>query len=45
MAACALEPLVAFADGIFKGLEEGKTETGYSTSKDRWRMSQTFSRR
>ncbi len=34
-----VEPLNAFADGIFKGLEEGKTEIGYSTSADRLRMS------
>ncbi|MBV6715572.1 SDR family oxidoreductase [Paenibacillus chitinolyticus] len=34
-----IEPLDAFADGIFKGLEEGKTEIGYSTSADRLRMS------
>ncbi|WP_378954286.1 SDR family oxidoreductase [Pelosinus sp. sgz500959] len=33
------EPLNAFADGIFKGLEEGKTEIGYGTSVDRLRMS------
>jgi uncharacterized oxidoreductase len=34
-----IEPLDAFANGIFKGLEEGKTEIGYSTSADRLRMS------
>jgi uncharacterized oxidoreductase len=33
------EPLDDFADGIFKGLEEGKTEIGYGTSVDRLRMS------
>ncbi|QSF45313.1 SDR family oxidoreductase [Paenibacillus tianjinensis] len=33
------EPLDAFADGIFKGLEEGKQEIGYGTSVDRLRMS------
>ncbi|WP_240415983.1 SDR family oxidoreductase [Paenibacillus periandrae] len=33
------EPLDAFADGIFKGLEEGKKEIGYGTSVDRLRMS------
>ncbi|MBM7565192.1 SDR family oxidoreductase [Paenibacillus sacheonensis] len=33
------EPLDAFADGIFKGLEEGKAEVGYGTSVDRLRMS------
>ncbi len=33
------EPLDAFADGIFKGLEEGKTEIGYGSSVDRLRMS------
>jgi uncharacterized oxidoreductase len=33
------EPLDAFADGIFKGLAEGKTEIGYGTSVDRLRMS------
>lgn len=33
------EPLEAFADGIFKGLEEGKAEIGYGTSIDRLRMS------
>jgi uncharacterized oxidoreductase len=33
------EPLDAFADGIFKGLGEGKTEIGYGTSVDRLRMS------
>ncbi|WP_027091595.1 SDR family oxidoreductase [Cohnella thermotolerans] len=33
------EPLDAFADGIFKGLEEGKTEIGYGTSVSRLRMS------
>lgn len=33
------EPLDAFADGIFKGLEEGKLEIGYGTSVARLRMS------
>ena len=33
------EPLDAFADGIFKGLEEGKIEIGYGSSIDRLRMS------
>ncbi|MBB6729309.1 SDR family oxidoreductase [Cohnella zeiphila] len=33
------EPLDAFADGIFKGLEEGKPEIGYGTSVSRLRMS------
>ncbi|MFY4776516.1 SDR family oxidoreductase [Metabacillus sp. RGM 3146] len=33
------EPLDAFADGIFKGLEEGKKEIGYGTSVDAMRMS------
>lgn len=33
------EPLHAFADGIFKGLEEGKKEIGYGTSVNRLRMS------
>jgi len=33
------EPLDAFADGIFKGLAEGKTEIGYGTSVNRLRMS------
>ncbi|MGF9699348.1 SDR family oxidoreductase [Paenibacillus sp. MABNR03] len=33
------EPLDAFADGIFKGLEEGKQEIGYGTSVARFRMS------
>ncbi|MFM9280760.1 SDR family oxidoreductase [Paenibacillus jiagnxiensis] len=33
------EPLDAFADGIFKGLEEGKEEVGYGTSVSRLRMS------
>ncbi|MHA7578838.1 SDR family oxidoreductase [Paenibacillus vandeheii] len=33
------EPLDAFADGIFKGLEEGHTEIGYGTSVARLRMS------
>ncbi|WP_248928001.1 SDR family oxidoreductase [Paenibacillus hamazuiensis] len=33
------EPLDAFADGIFKGLEEGKQEIGYGTSVSRLRMS------
>jgi uncharacterized oxidoreductase len=33
------EPLDAFSDGIFKGLEEGKQEIGYGTSVDRLRMS------
>ncbi|MNT15190.1 hypothetical protein D3C72_1502320 [compost metagenome] len=32
------EPLDAFADGIFKGLEEGKLEIGYGTSVARLRM-------
>jgi uncharacterized oxidoreductase len=32
------EPLDAFADGIFKGLEEGKKEIGYGTSVNRLRM-------
>ncbi|GIP28602.1 hypothetical protein J23TS9_37320 [Paenibacillus sp. J23TS9] len=29
----------AFADGIFKGLEEGKKEIGYGSSVNRLRMS------
>ncbi len=33
------EPLDAFADGIFKGLEEGSKEIGYGTSVARLRMS------
>jgi uncharacterized oxidoreductase len=33
------EPLDAFADGIFEGLEQGKTEIGYGTSVSRLRMS------
>ncbi|MFB9326642.1 SDR family oxidoreductase [Paenibacillus aurantiacus] len=33
------EPLDDFADGIFKGLEEGKQEIGYGTSVARLRMS------
>ncbi|TBL81351.1 SDR family oxidoreductase [Paenibacillus thalictri] len=33
------EPLNAFADGIFQGLEEGKEEVGYGTSVNRLRMS------
>ncbi|MFH5186008.1 SDR family oxidoreductase [Paenibacillus sp. TAB 01] len=33
------EPLDAFADGIFKGLEEGKQEIGYGSSVNRLRMS------
>ncbi|WEG11036.1 SDR family NAD(P)-dependent oxidoreductase [Pullulanibacillus sp. KACC 23026] len=33
------EPLDAFADGIFKGLAEGKKEIGYGSSVDRLRMS------
>jgi uncharacterized oxidoreductase len=33
------EPLDAFADGIFKGLEEGKVEIGYGTSEKAMRMS------
>ncbi|NIK67320.1 SDR family NAD(P)-dependent oxidoreductase [Paenibacillus sp. BK720] len=33
------EPLDAFADGIFQGLREGKSEIGYGTSVDRLRMS------
>ncbi|NRD77298.1 SDR family NAD(P)-dependent oxidoreductase [Bacillus sp. BRMEA1] len=32
------EPLDAFADGIFKGLEEGEQEIGYGTSVERLRM-------
>ncbi|WP_271751016.1 SDR family oxidoreductase [Cohnella sp. JJ-181] len=32
------EPLDAFADGIFKGLEEGRKEIGYGTSEARLRM-------
>lgn len=34
-----IEPLDAFAAGIFKGLEEDQTEIGYGTSADRMRMS------
>ncbi len=34
-----IEPLDAFADGIFKGLEEGSKEIGYSTSIARLQMS------
>lgn len=33
------EPLNDFADGIFKGLKEGKQEIGYGSSADRLRMS------
>ncbi|MCM3364481.1 SDR family oxidoreductase [Niallia sp. Sow4_A1] len=33
------EPLDAFADGIFQGLEEGKMEIGYGSSVNRLRMS------
>ncbi|MED1796414.1 SDR family NAD(P)-dependent oxidoreductase [Brevibacillus nitrificans] len=33
------EPLDAFADGIFKGFEEGKKEIGYGSSVNRLRMS------
>jgi uncharacterized oxidoreductase len=33
------EPLDAFADGIFEGLEQGKSEIGYGTSVSRLRMS------
>lgn len=33
------EPLDAFTDGIFQGLEEGKAEIGYGTSVERLRMS------
>lgn len=33
------EPLDAFADGIFQGLEEGKMEIGYGSSINRLRMS------
>jgi uncharacterized oxidoreductase len=33
------EPLDAFADGIFKGLEDGLKEIGYGTSVSRLRMS------
>lgn len=33
------EPLDAFADGIFKGLEDGRKEIGYGTSVSRLRMS------
>ncbi|WP_091482904.1 SDR family oxidoreductase [Gracilibacillus orientalis] len=33
------EPLDAFADGIFQGLEEGKEEIGYGSSENRLRMS------
>lgn len=32
------EPLDEFTDGIFKGLEEGKSEIGYGTSVDRLTM-------
>lgn len=34
-----IEPLDAFADGIFKGLKDGAKEIGYSTSLARIRMS------
>lgn len=34
-----MEPLEAFANGIFERLEEGKTEIGYGNSVDRMRMS------
>lgn len=34
-----MEPLEAFANGIFRGLEEGKTEIGYGNSVGRMRMS------
>ncbi|MEK4869274.1 SDR family oxidoreductase [Niallia sp. FSL W8-1348] len=33
------EPLDAFADGIFQGLNEGKVEIGYGSSVNRLRMS------
>lgn len=33
------EPVVAFAEGIFKGLAEGKEEIGYDTSAKALRMS------
>ncbi|GIO34412.1 MULTISPECIES: SDR family oxidoreductase [Paenibacillus] len=33
------EPLDAFTDGIFKGLEEGQKEIGYGSSANRLRMS------
>ncbi|WP_085524337.1 SDR family oxidoreductase [Tuberibacillus sp. Marseille-P3662] len=33
------EPVDAFADGIFEGLEEGKEEIGYGTSEKALRMS------
>ena len=33
------EPVDEFADGIFKGLEEGKQEIGYGSSQERLRMS------
>lgn len=33
------EPLDAFADGVFQGLEEGKPEIGYGSSVSRLRMS------
>ncbi|MFH6684609.1 SDR family NAD(P)-dependent oxidoreductase [Bacillus amyloliquefaciens] len=33
------EPLDEFADGIFKGLKEGKQEIGYGSSVERLRMS------
>jgi uncharacterized oxidoreductase len=33
------ETLDAFADGIFKGLEEGKKEIGYGTSVNRLSLS------
>lgn len=33
------EPVDAFADGIFKGLEEGEKEIGYGSSVNRLRMS------
>jgi uncharacterized oxidoreductase len=33
------EPLHEFADGIFKGLKEGKQEIGYGSSVERLRMS------
>ncbi|ABS75257.1 SDR family NAD(P)-dependent oxidoreductase [Bacillus velezensis] len=33
------EPLDEFADGIFKGLKEGKQEIGYGSSEERLRMS------
>jgi uncharacterized oxidoreductase len=33
------EPLDAFTDGIFQGLEDGQPEIGYGTSVDRLRMS------